>query len=111
MADKQFEDDDPMELVGTFLEGDDASIEEMGLTFVEELARMDWSQEEILAVFADAFYRGPHTVYRAKGAEYVKSLIVAVMGSDNPVRRPEAAATRENKTDTAFIPLTALKRA
>jgi hypothetical protein len=111
VAQKEFEDDDPMELVGTFVEGDDANIEEMGFTFVEELARMEWSQEEILTVFADPFYRGPHTVYRAKGPEFVKSLIVAVMGSNNPVRKPGLPSpAAESSPGVGFIPLAALIR-
>ena len=111
VAEKEFENDDPMELVGTSMEGDEANIEEMGLTFVEELARMDWSQEEIFAVFADPFYRGPHTVYRAKGPEFVRSLIVAVMGTNNPVRKPGFSPAAESNSGAAFIPLTALSRA
>jgi hypothetical protein len=111
MADKQFEDDDPMELVGTFIEGDDESIEEMGLTFVEELARMDWSQEQIFTTFADPFFRGPHTVYRAKGPKFVKSLIRAVMGTSNPVGRQEPLhVIREEMSRADFVPLSALNR-
>jgi hypothetical protein len=111
VADKQLEDDDPMELVGTFMESDDANIEEMGFTFVEELARMDWSQEEIFTIFSDPFYRGPHTVFRAKGPEFVKSLIFDVMGTNNPVRKPESAQPPEGSARADFVPLAALQRA
>jgi hypothetical protein len=85
MADKKFEQDDPMELVGTVLDGGgDAAMEEMGLTFVEELARMRWSREDILTVFLDPFYRGPHTVFRSKGLGFVTALIDSVMGDGRP---------------------------
>lgn len=116
MAEKEFEHDDPMELVGSVLPLGDSDLEAMGLTFVEELARMDWSQEEILTIFSDPFYRGPHTVYRARGAEYVKQLIVAVMGSDNPTpkaegpqRMTEAMAIRANSVRADFVPITSIK--
>jgi hypothetical protein len=118
MAEKQFEDDDPMELVGSVIGIGEDDLEEMGLTFVEELARMDWSQEEILIIFSDPFYRGPHTVYRAKGAEYVKRLIVSVMGSDNPTPKPdgpgrmaEADTIRANSVRADFVPITSIKPA
>jgi hypothetical protein len=81
MAQKDFEQDDPMELVGTVLDNaGEQAMEEMGRTFVEELARMKWPREDIITVFMDPFYRGPHTVYRSKGLAYVTGLIDSVMG-------------------------------
>jgi hypothetical protein len=80
MADKEFEEDDPMELVGTVMDSDEDAIEEMGFTFVEELARMKWPREDILAVFMDPHYRGPHSVYAARGLGYVNALIDSVLG-------------------------------
>jgi hypothetical protein len=80
MADKEFESGDPMELVGTLVECDEAEIEEMGLTFVEEFVRMRWPREEILSVFANPHYRGPHTVYRTKGPAFVSGIIDLVTG-------------------------------
>jgi hypothetical protein len=82
MADKKIEKDDPMELVGTVIDdGDARAMDEMGRTFVEELARMRWSREDIMTVFLDPFYRGPHTVFRSKGLAYVTALIDSVMGT------------------------------
>jgi hypothetical protein len=88
MAEKQFETEDPMELVGILMEGDVQAIEEMGLIFVEELANMKWPREEIEAVFKDPFYRGPHTVYRARGPAFVSSLLDSIFGAGDP-RAPE----------------------
>jgi hypothetical protein len=81
MADKEFESEDPMQLVGTLMECDEEEIEEMGLTFVEEFARMRWPREEIMAIFANPHYRGPHTVYRAKGPAFISRLIDLVTGA------------------------------
>jgi len=80
MADKEFESEDPMQLVGKLMECGEEEIEEMGLTFVEEFARMRWPREEIMAVFANPHYRGPHTVYRAKGPAFISGLIDLVTG-------------------------------
>jgi hypothetical protein len=86
MAEKEFEDDDPMELRGAMCEGsDESSMEDMGLTFVEEFARMGWSRDEMLTVFMDPHYRGPHTVLRAKGLGYVTWLLNQLPGgADTP---------------------------
>jgi hypothetical protein len=76
MAEKKFEDDDPMELTGTMCQdGDENSMDQMGFAFVEEFARMGWSRDEMITIFMDPFYRGPHTVYRAKGLGYVTWLL------------------------------------
>jgi hypothetical protein len=80
MADKEFESDDPMELVGTLMECDEHEIEDMGFTFVEEFVRMRWPREEILSIFANPHYRGPHTVYRTKGRAFVDEVIDLVTG-------------------------------
>lgn len=93
MAEKEFESEDPMELVGTLMEADDEAIQEMGLTFIEELAQMKWPREEIEAVFRDPFYRGPHTVYRAKGPAFVSALIDCVMGIEDSPRSGPAEST------------------
>ncbi len=82
MADKEFEDDDPMELVGTLMDSEEEDIEQMGITFVEEFARMQWAREEILEVFTNPFYRAPHSVYRAKGKAFITGLIDCVLGPD-----------------------------
>jgi hypothetical protein len=79
MADKEFEDDDPMELVGTVCEGDAAGgLDEMARTIVEEFVRMGWPSDQIMSLFVDPFYRGPHAVFQAKGMAYVMGLIEQV---------------------------------
>lgn len=87
MVDKALEDDDPMELVGVTMPraGDPAAVESMAQTFVEEYLRMGWPREEILAVFQDPFFRGPYSIYRSRGLDYVCSLL------DQATRIPPAA--------------------
>jgi len=87
MADKEFESEDPMQLVGTLMECNEEEIEEMGLTFVEEFARMRWSREEIMAIFANPHYRGPHTIYRVKGPAFISGLIDLVTGASHVTTR------------------------
>ena len=80
MADKQFEQDDPFEMVGVALpeEMDDEALVEMACCFVEEFARMGYGAEKILRIFREPFYQGPYSVYRAKGEEFVRSLVEQV---------------------------------
>ena len=73
---KEFEDDDPMEIVGmTFADPDGKIAEEMGRTFVDEYLRMGWPPEDILAVFRDPFYRAVHAIYRLRGEAFVVEMI------------------------------------
>ena len=77
MADKQFEQDDPFEMVGVALpqEMDDEALTEMACCFVEEFARMGYQGEKLMRLFRHPFYKGPHSVYRAKGEGFVQALV------------------------------------
>ena len=76
----------------------DEEIEEMGLTYIVEYSRMQWPREDILAVFMNPHYRGPHTVYRAKGHKCVESLIDRVMGE------PDGQGLSENSLSSDSAP-------
>jgi len=73
MPKDEFEADDPMELVGVALP--DGDPEELASAIVEEFIRMGLSNEELLALFRDPFYAGPHAIWRSRGDEYVRGLI------------------------------------
>jgi hypothetical protein len=73
MPKDEFEADDPMELVGVALP--DGDPEELAGAIVEEFIRMGLSNEELLALFRDPFYVGPHAIWRSRGDEYVLWLI------------------------------------
>ena len=69
----EFEEDDPMELVGVALP--DGDPEELASSIVEEFLRMGLSDQELLHLFRDPFYSGPHAIWRSRGDEYVRGLI------------------------------------
>ncbi len=77
-----------MALVGVGLERgpDDEALTEMAWCFVEEYARMGWNGEQILRLFRNPFYRGPHQILRRKGEEFVRSLIEIVEQTRAQVR-------------------------
>lgn len=77
MVEKEYEEDDPLALVGVSIpDGEDAgSLVEMARVFIDEFARMRWDRERILEVFRNPFYRGPHIVWRTYGDEFVQQLV------------------------------------
>ncbi len=76
MADKGFDPDDPMELVGVEL--GEGSIEEMAECLVEEYVRDGWDDENLLRLFHDLFYRATYRICQEKGDEYILALISGV---------------------------------
>jgi hypothetical protein len=58
----------------------------MARTFVEEFALMGWSREHIARMFSRPNFVGPYAVYRARGPEFVESLIDDVFGGPEPDR-------------------------
>ena len=68
--------EDPMELVGVRLPvEDDSATKEMAECFAEEFIRLGHSVEEVLALFKNPFYVGPHEAYRCLGEERVCEMI------------------------------------
>jgi hypothetical protein len=62
-----------MELVGIGLpEGDP---DELATSLVEEFIRHGLSDRELLHLFREPFYAGPHAIWRSRGDAYVRRLI------------------------------------
>jgi hypothetical protein len=80
MPKDDFDQEDPFELVGMVLPGqqDDGSFEVMGHCFIEEFVRLGWDEAQIFLLFQDPFYRGPHAVLQRKGEDFVRQLIAQV---------------------------------
>ena len=89
MAHKDFEEDDPLELIGVELSGvfptESDCMEEMARTFIDEYARIGWNREELLKLFRDPFYQGPHRIYQTKGEAFVQRLISERIPEDHPL--------------------------
>ncbi len=68
--------EDPMELVGVRLPvPDDCALKEMAECFAEEFLRMGHSVKQVLALFKNPFYGGPHEAYRKPGEEWTCEMI------------------------------------
>jgi hypothetical protein len=88
-----YDAEDPLELVGCEVELADEHLTEMAECFVEEFARMGYGANELLELFRNPFYRGPHSVYQARGEEYVRRLIEEIVG-ERPARSAPGLARR-----------------
>ena len=76
---KEFEDEDPMELVGVALPDPEGEmLTHMARCLVEEYFMMGYGAEEILGLFQNPFYRVPYEIYRQKGEDYLKDIIEEV---------------------------------
>jgi hypothetical protein len=78
---KMAEQSDPLEPVAVSLatpgyDGEAA----MARCFVEEFAMRGWPAERIRLLFQQADYVAAHSVYRARGAEFIDALIAEVLG-------------------------------
>jgi hypothetical protein len=73
MRKDEFEEDDPMELVGVALP--DGDPDELARSIVEEFIRMGLSDEELWRLFHTPLYAGPHSIWRSRGDEYLRGLI------------------------------------
>lgn len=82
MALKEFDHDDPMELVGhsypveSQVEHDRAAAR----TFIEEFALMGWPAARIRELFESAEYTACHDILDRRGTEFVDALIHGVFG-------------------------------
>lgn len=61
------EPDDPHELVGVELPGDESVTREMAAAFADEFAELGLTRPQILALFRKAEYSGAHQAWRLLG--------------------------------------------
>ena len=73
---READSQDPMELVGVRLPvADQSSLESMADCFAEEFIRLGHSEKEVLALFEDPFYAGPHQAYCSLGEARIREMI------------------------------------
>ncbi len=65
-----------MELVGVRLPvADQAALEEMAECFAEEFIRLGHGGDDVLELFRNPYYVGPHKAYRELGEERISEMI------------------------------------
>ena len=91
------EGDDPHELVGVVLPGDETSTREMARAFAEEFVQLGWSRGQILGLFHDPAYAGAHGAREALGAGEIGRIVdeaVQLFGRFRVAVTEPAPATR-----------------
>lgn len=69
------EPDDPQELVGVELPGDEAQTREMAAAFADEFAQLGFTRPQILALYRKAEYMGAQRAWTLLGEEAVTRLV------------------------------------
>jgi hypothetical protein len=69
------EPDDPHELIGLELPGDESVTREMAVAFAEEFAQLGFTQPQILALFRKVEYAGAHRAWRLLGDAEIARLV------------------------------------
>ena len=93
MPHDEFVDEDPLDLVGMVLPGEPGQLEAMAECFVEEYARLGWTEPRLMTLFVNPMFLATHRIYREKGEGYVRELIRktgAKWGRKRPVEAVEA---------------------
>ena len=75
---KDFEEDDPMEIIGMDMGASEETMIEMARVFIDEYMRMGYPDAAVMRIFRDPFYRAPHSVLHGKGEAFVAEMIAAV---------------------------------
>jgi hypothetical protein len=69
------EADDPQELVGVELPGEESVTREMAAAFADEFAQLGLTRAQILALYRKAEYAGAHRAWRLLGDEEIGRLV------------------------------------
>jgi hypothetical protein len=78
MPKDEFDFEDPFELNGmAFLSHEDTT-NAMAVTFIEEFMRMGYGHKQILALFQNPQYLGPHMAFETRGDPFIRDLIADV---------------------------------
>ena len=80
------EPDDPQELVGVELPGDEAVTRDMAEAFADEFAQLGLPRDQILALYRAPEYSGAHRAWQLLGDEVIARIVdesLAVFGRFN----------------------------
>ena len=118
MPKDEFDFEDPFELNGmAFLTQEDTT-NDMAECFIEEFMRLGYNHKQVLALFRNPQYVGPHLALEKRGEPFVRELITEVFarwgrpvvwGSSCSSRREEAP-TENPQADQSLLPSAAPER-
>lgn len=68
-------EEDPYELVGMVIPGEEGQTEQMAQAFIEEFLLLGWGEKQLMTLFTSPLYLGTHRIYQEKGEVWVQALI------------------------------------
>ena len=87
MPKNEFDPEDPMEMVGVELRGQkEAQLRDMALCFAEEFIREGWSENKLIEMFKNPYYKGPYLAWQQKGDTFIQEVVKEAVS----MWRPEA---------------------
>ena len=95
--------DDPQELVGVELPGDESVTREMAAAFADEFAQLGFTRSQILALYRRAEYAGAHQAWRQLGDEEVARMVDESLAVWSRVR---SVVSDQPDADVEPVPLT-----
>lgn len=88
MIKKEHEPDDPIEMIGMELPNQsEEQLRDMALCFAEEFVREGWGEEQLMKLFKNPFYHGPHLVWKQKGDDFCRCVILEAVRMWRPYDR------------------------
>jgi len=104
MPKDEFDFEDPFELNGmAFLTHEDTT-NDMAETFIEEFMRMGYGHKQILALFRNPHYLGPHMALEKRGEPFIRDLIADVFARwGRKVEWPAVAAESVAQTSQSAV--------
>ena len=69
------EPDDPHELIGVELPGDEAATREMAAALADEFAQLGFDRSRILALYREPHYAGAHRAWQLLGEDAIARII------------------------------------
>lgn len=80
MPKDEIDPEDPLELRGVALLTDEDTHGPMAECFIEEFMRLGYNEAQILSLFRNPHYTGPHLVFQSRGDAYVRAKLTEVFG-------------------------------
>jgi len=102
MPKDEFDFEDPFELNGmAFLSHEDTT-NDMAECFTEEFMRMGYGHQQVLALFHNPHYLGPHMAIEKRGEPFIRDLIADVFARwGKVVTWPEPGSSRREEAQTS----------
>jgi hypothetical protein len=101
MPKDEFDFEDPFELNGMALFSEEDTTNDMAVCFTEEFMRMGYGHNQVLALFRNPHYLGPHLALEKRGEPFVRALIAEVFARRGKVVTwPAPSHTKREEAQT-----------